>query len=110
MFIVSHYKTNKQQWYDRVYLCWEDTNFNKPDTYSPIKGFNCYKYNSLERADYILNNTLYEYKDMNIRHTIIPVCKWVPEIFDKYLINRKLRKMYWLENNTFGKDDIHKKG
>jgi hypothetical protein len=82
---------------------------NKPTTYSPIKRFNCYKYNSFERADYVWNITLYEYKDMKIRHTIIPLCKWIPEIFDKYIINYKLRKMYWLGNNTFGTGDTHKK-
>ena len=89
-------------WYDRVYLCWEDTDFNKPNTYNPVKGFKCYKYNSFTSADYAWNNTLSEYKDMKIRHQIIPVCKWIPSIFDNYVINRSLRKMYWLEKNTFG--------
>ena len=46
---------------------------------------------------------------MNVRHTIIPICKWVPKIVDEYVINWKLRKMYWLENNTYEKGDIHKK-
>lgn len=25
-------KIVKDNWYDRVYLCWEDTNFNKTNT------------------------------------------------------------------------------
>lgn len=70
-----------------------------------MNGFNCYKYKSFERADYVWNNILYEHKDRKVRHTIIPVCKWIPKIFDQYLINRKLKKMYWLENNSFGSGD-----
>lgn len=92
-------------WYDRVYLCWEDTNFYKPTTYDPVKGFNCYKYKSFEAANKVWENTLYEYKDMKVRHIIIPVCKWIPKIFDEYVINWKLRKIYWLEKNTFGIGD-----
>ena len=89
-------------WYNRVYLCWEDTNFDKPTTHNPVKGFKCYKYNSFEGADNVWQNRMTEYKNMKIRHIIIPVCKWIPQIFDEYVINRKLRKIYWLEKNTFG--------
>jgi hypothetical protein len=62
-------------WYNRVYLCWEDTNFDKPTTHNPVKGFKCYKYASFEGADNVWQNTMTEYKNMKIRHTIIPVCK-----------------------------------
>ena len=93
-------------WYNRVYLCWEDTNFDKPHTVNPVKGFNCYKYDSFEAADNVWQNTVSnKYKDMKIRSTIIPVCKWIPQIFDEYVINKQLRKMYWLEKNTFGIGD-----
>ncbi len=94
-------------WYDRVYLCWENTNFDKPKTSTPITGFTCYKYKSIVQADTIWNYTLSKYKDMEVRHTVIPVCKWVPEVFDKYIINRKLRQKYWLEKNTFGNGNSH---
>ncbi len=92
----------KNKWYDRVYLCWEDTNFKKPNTYQAIKGFNCYRYNSFESADYGWRNCCETEQKLEVRHTMIPVCKWVPEIFDKYILNWKLRNMYWLGKNSFG--------
>jgi hypothetical protein len=47
---------DNNKWYDRVYLCYEDTDFRKPTTYLPIKGFNCYRFSSFENADYGWNN------------------------------------------------------
>ena len=46
--LVNDITNNKKpdNWYDRVYLCWEDTNFKSPTTFTPIKGFKCYRYNS----------------------------------------------------------------
>jgi hypothetical protein len=41
-------------------------------------------------------------KKLDIRHTMIPMCKWVPEIFDKYILNWKLRNMYWKGQHSFG--------
>jgi len=40
-------------WYDIVYLCIENTNNEKSTIYSPIKGFNCYKFKSFESVDNI---------------------------------------------------------
>jgi hypothetical protein len=100
---------DNNKWYNRVYLCWEDTNFKQPTTYKPIMGFKCYRYSSFENADYILNN-LRETRPSLIasnRHTMIPMCKWVPEIFDKYILDYKLKRMYWLSKHTFG--DGHNK-
>ena len=82
-----------KNWYDRVYLCYEDTNFKPPNTYSPIKGFDCYRYNSFKNADYAWDNHRREFHE--VRHTMIPICIWVPEIFDRYILNWKLRKIYW---------------
>ena len=92
-------------WYDRVYLCWEDININSPTAQKPINGFKCYKFNSFNDADNAWEKGLREYKEMNIRHSTIPVCKWVPEIFDNYIINRRLQKMFWLKKHTFGTSD-----
>ena len=92
----------KNKWYDRVYLCWEDTNFKKPNTYQAIKGFNCYRYNSFENADYGWRNCCETEQKLEVRHTMIPMCKWVPEIFDKYILNWKLRNMYWLGKISIG--------
>ena len=84
-----------KNWYDRVYLCYEDTNFKPPNTYAAIKGFDCYRYNSFENANYGWKNNMEEFHKLKVRHTMIPMCRWVPEMFDKYILNWKLRKMYW---------------
>ena len=36
-----------------------------------------------------------EYHMLDIRKTLIPMCRWMPEILDKYILNYKLRNMYW---------------
>ena len=89
-------------WYDRVYLCYEDVPHNQPNDSLPIKGFKCYKYNSFENADAGWNKDRPEFNKMYIRVTMLPMCKWVPEIFDKYILNWKLRNMYWLGKHTLG--------
>ena len=102
-YIAKDRKPEKNEWYDRVYLCWEDTNFKKPTTYKPIKGFNCYRYSSFASADYAWQNWRVTEQKLDVRHTMIPMCKWVPEIFDNYILNLKLRNMYWLGKNSFGR-------
>lgn len=87
----------KSTWYNRVYLCYEDVRHNQPNDSLPIKGFKCYRYNSFENADYMFKK---EPNKENIRHTMIPICKWVPQIFDKYILNWKLRNIYWLGKHT----------
>lgn len=94
--------SENNEWYDRVYLCWEDTDLKTPTTYGPIKGFNCYRYNSFANADYAWQNHREVEQKWDIRHTMIPMCKWVPEIFDKYILNWRLKNMYWLSKNSFG--------
>lgn len=86
-----------KNWYDRVYLCYEDANFRPSNTYSLIKGFDCYRYNSFENADYAWDNNRTELHKLEVRHTMIPICRWVPEIFDKYILNWKLQNMYWVD-------------
>jgi hypothetical protein len=88
-------------WYDRVYLCYEDVPNNQPNNSLPIKGFKCYKYNSFENADNGWDNVISLQKN-DIRHTMIPICKWVPVIFDRYILNWKLKNMYWLGKHTIG--------
>ena len=101
----KHNENNK--WYNRVYLCWEDTDLNEPTTYKPIMGINCYRHTSFENADYTWNNLRETEKRWgnlkDIRHTMIPMCKWVPEIFDKYILDYKLKNMYWLSKHSFGR-------
>ena len=101
-YIANSRKPEDKEWYDRVYLCYEDTDFKKPNPYLPIKGFKCYRYSSFENADYTWNNIRETEQNLEIRHTMIPMCKWVPEMFDKYILNWKLRNMYWLGKNSIG--------
>ena len=97
--IRNKYSSN---WFNRVYLCYEDVPHNLPNNSLPIKGFNCYKYNSFENADigWRWDKHITESHKMNIRHTMIPICRWVPQIFDKYILNWELRNMYWLGRHT----------
>ena len=90
---------NRDNWYNRVYLCYEDVSHNYPNDSLPIKGFNCYRYNSFVNADAGWNRDVNKL-DMNIRVTMIPMCKWVPPMFDRLILNWKLRNMYWLGKHT----------
>ena len=92
---IKYEKYENKEWYDRVYLCYQDTDFKKPNPYSAIIGFNCDRYNSFKNADYAWNNNRTEYHKLEVRHTMIPMCRWLPEIFDSYILNWKLRNMYW---------------
>jgi hypothetical protein len=53
----------------------------------PIKGFDCYRYNSFKNADFAWDKNKTELQKLDVRHTMIPICKWVPEIFDKYILH-----------------------
>jgi hypothetical protein len=93
---------NYKSFSDRVYLCWEDTNFKLPTTYLPINGFKCYSYDSFKNADYALKNIIKpDNQSYKLRHTMIEINRWIPKIFDKYIINYKLKKMYWLGKHSF---------
>lgn len=89
-------------WHDRVYLCYEDTKLKNPNTYSPIYGFICNKYDSFENANSGWYNDHTELHPLNIRHTLIPICKWVPSLLDKYILDWKLNKIYWIGKHTLG--------
>ena len=91
-------------WLNRVYLCYEEVNTDSNHTSDHIKGFICYRYNSFETADSGWNNDIKRNNYLkNARHTMIPICRWVPNIFDRYILNLKLRETYWL-----GKHIIYK--
>jgi hypothetical protein len=102
-YIANTRKPEDNEWYDRVYLCYEDTDFKMPNNYLPIKGFNCYRYNSFASADYAWNNHRETEQKLEVRHTMIPMCKWVPEMFDRYILKWKLRNMYWLGKISYGR-------
>ena len=86
-------KQSKSDWVGLVYLCVEKKNTSAQIT----NGFNCYAF-----IDY---NKAYAYckKNMNNKenkHTMIPVCKWIPLLFHKQYLNYKLKKFYWNNNIT----------
>lgn len=83
-------KNDKKDWYNRVYLCCVNNKFPYVNSYGPIKGFNCYRFLSLENALAWKQN----YNKSNQNYTIIPICKWVPQIFDKYILDWKLKKKF----------------
>ena len=93
-------KSPDDKWYDRVYLCEQETG------YSQLIVYNCTRHTSFKSAYYSWeqdreNDNKFK---LEIRHTMIPMCKFIPEIFDNSILNWKLRNIYWLDNNSFGKD------
>jgi hypothetical protein len=102
--LFGNYNTNI-----RTYLCLEresSTNNNQ------IVGFDCYQYNNNNaKSDdrwysYLqfisnINSTTTTLLYNKRRHTVLHVCKWVPPIFDKYILDWKLQNKYWLGNNRY---------
>ena len=81
-------------WYDRIYLCLEDTNFKSPTTFGQIKSVKCYRYNSFENADKDLDKKFGVSNKINITYIMIPICKWSPLILDKYILDWKFKNIY----------------
>ena len=87
-------KKPKNPYYNRVYLCLEKDYDNHG---LPIKGFHCFQYHHFEEAHKEYYNIFSRFG----RPTIIPICKYVPSYFDPFIVNYKLKKMFWLGNHTF---------
>ncbi len=86
-------------WFDSVYLCIQNSKSSDP----LIDGFKCYKFNSFAEADDYYNKNNYKLITDNkyyYRHTIIPVCKWIPYRYHKFIINYKLQNIFWRNNIT----------
>jgi len=81
---------NKNEWYDRVYLCIE-----RKDQIQTIGKFDCYSFESYEKADEYSKSIGYTYQDNKLRHTMVPMCKWIPNRFHSYFLNKTLKNMYW---------------
>ena len=92
--ISEQTKVNKNNWYNRVYLCVERKEKRDYNS-SIITGFKCWRYNDYHNADKGFKNV----EHLDVRHTLIPICRWVPQIFDKYILNWKLRNIYWKGNH-----------
>jgi hypothetical protein len=81
------------RYYDMVYLCVEKKNINQ----QAINGFNCYTFKDFSNADAYYKNNI---NNKENRHTMIPVCKWIPMLFHKQYLNHKLKQLYWNDNIT----------
>ena len=81
----------KNNYYNSVYLCVE-----KEQNTPIIKGFNCFLFHSFQSADKYYGNMKSNIGDK--RHTMIPICKYVPYMFHPFILNYKLKKLYWNNN------------
>ena len=101
--MINPKEPKKNDWFNRVYLCYEDIS-DQNSKNLPIKGFKCYRHDNFDDA----NNHLKIDNILEIRHAMIPICKWVPDMFDKYILNWKLRNMYWLGRHIIYRKTINK--
>jgi hypothetical protein len=90
-------KKTKSKWYNYVYLCIEKKGDNQY-----INGFNCYTFTDFNQADTFYKKRFSNEKN---RHTMIPVCKWIPNLLHKYYINYSLKKIIWKNNITILKNE-----
>jgi hypothetical protein len=88
-------KNPNNNWFDSVYLCIQNSKASDP----LIDGFKCYKFNNFNEADNYYNKNFDESKNTH-RHTMIPVCKWTPFRFHKFVLNYKLLSLFWKNNIT----------
>lgn len=102
IFTKPHNTRNfDSKWFDRVYLCYED---QPCDNTLAIKGFKCYKFNSFED---VLYTKMMSQK--NVRKLVVPICRWIPNYFDKYILDSKLKKVFWLgEHRIFHSKEVKK--
>ena len=88
-------KNPNNDWFDSVYLCIQKSE----SSYPQIDGFKCYKFTNFDEADNYFNKRFTECK-LTHRHTMIPVCKWVPYRFHKFVLDYKLHNLFWKNNIT----------
>ena len=103
-FFISEliHNINNDKWYDTVYLCIEK---DKKNT-EIVNGFNCYSFKNFTQVDIYKNKQGFS-KDKRV--AVIPMCKWVPAIFHKYILNKTLRELYWKPNISLYRQPIHRK-
>jgi hypothetical protein len=73
------------------YLCVINKNFNSPNINT--KDCKCVKYNDLRSANFNLNIL-----GNNFKTILIPVCKYTPIMFHKYILNYKLDNSIFFKN------------
>jgi len=85
-------------WFDRVYVCYENMG-NSTTNYgaygNPIQGFKCCRFGTTDLNYSTYDQCFVKLEAGKIRHAVIPMCRYLPEIFDKYVLHWKLKNMYW---------------
>jgi hypothetical protein len=100
---IEYKEKSPPKYYDRVYLCIEDLRpTGAANVSSPIKGFLCKKFDDFEFADEYLQKFPNKH---DIRSTMIPICKWSPAFLDSFILNSRLRKIFWLGKHSFVRSD-----
>jgi hypothetical protein len=100
MYNIVPPSSNSNPYYNRVYFCIEK---NNESPIKAIEGFQCYRCSHLEEAT---RESRKRNQDLTKRAAIIPLCKWVPSLFDSYLLDYKLKKRFWIGNHSI----YHRKG
>jgi hypothetical protein len=96
VYNYNYPQPSPSNYFNRVYLCIEKQNNN---TSTPIEGFYCYRHLNLEDAEE-QQKKYYNNSKINTRICLIPICKWVPYFLDRFLLNYKLKKQFWLGKHT----------
>jgi len=92
---IKNPKNNK--WYNRVYLCYENTdNKNKNNNKVNVTTGAKIKPARITRNAHF-DSQIIMHNNLDIKYIIIPICKWIPTIFDSLFLHYKLKK-YWLGN------------
>jgi hypothetical protein len=93
-FLINDFMKNveNRNWYDRVYLCIEKSSHD----HKVNNGFTCYTFKDFKDATAYQKHLRLE----NTRNTTIPMCKWVPTIFHKDILNKKLIETFWCPKIT----------
>ena len=90
---------NNNNWIGSVYLCIQNSDKSSEN----IDGFRCFQFKNILEAEDYYNKKNYKILNDKIiyRHTMIPICKWVPFSLHKFILNDKLNRIYWKNNITF---------
>ena len=99
MSLMSDEQKRQKQFYDRVYLCTQQ-----------IGKIDCKRFESFEEAD-AYDNSTYKNRETNETNlvfptyncvsTMIPMCKYTPEIFDKPILKFKFTNIMTIKLSKF---------
>ena len=94
--IVNELKQSDTNFYNNMYLCTQNNYIGNV----VIDGFTCKKFDDYNKALDYYNNNVSSADKVRFRHCFIPVFKYAPMEYDKYILKNKLRENYWKGNIT----------